>query len=148
MRSRYGVNRHGVHIHRSGHAFHHKKAFHVSRSFEDLPVEQMSPVAAEVARVLLDDAVTPGLRCASEAFVDGHNGAKVILCFHAMRGEEKVEEILRGNFATMANLDSGFFGEYIFIFWGGAHIEHLLACLDWCIFMELCIMLIVVCLYA
>ena len=121
--SRYGVNRHGVHIHQSGHAFHHKKAFHVSRSFEDLPVEQMSPVAAEVARVLLDDAVTPGLRCASGAFVDGLNGAKVILCFHAMRGEEKVEEILRGNFATMANLDSGFFGEYFFhvLLGGSAH---------------------------
>ena len=109
-----------MHIHQSGHAFHHKKAFHVSRSFEDLPVEQMSPVAAEVARVLLDDAVTPGLRCASGTFVDGLNGAKEILCFHAMRGEEKVEEILRGNFATMANLDSGFFGEYFFHFWGGS----------------------------
>ena len=59
--SRYGANRHGVHIHQSGHAFHHKKAFHVSRLLEDLPVEQMSPVAAEVARVLLDDAVTPGV---------------------------------------------------------------------------------------
>ena len=124
---RYGVNRHGVHIHESGHAFHHKKAFHVSRSFEDLPKEKMSHVAVEVARVLLDDAVTPGLRCASEAFADGLGGAKVILCFHAMRGDGKVEEILRGNFATMANLDSGFFGEYFFVFGGGAHIEHLLA---------------------
>ena len=124
---RYGVNRHGVHIHQSGHAFHHKKAFHVSRSFEDLPKEQMSPVAAEVARVLLDDSVTPGLRCASEAFVDGLSDAKVILCFHAMRGDGKVEEILRGNFATMANLDSGFFGEYFFVFGVWAHIEHLLA---------------------
>jgi hypothetical protein len=76
---------------------------------EDLP--EMGPVAAEVARVLLDDALTPGLRCASRASVDGLKDAKVILCFRAMTGDKKVEEVLECNFKTMANLDKGFFGE-------------------------------------
>lgn len=110
---RYGTSRDGIHIRDTKHHFNVKRAFHVSMSAENL--QHTNPVASEVTRVLLDDAVTPRLRCVFRAFANViNNDAKVILCFHAMKGEERVEEIMRGNFATMSNMDPGFFGEFVY----------------------------------